>query len=421
MKLLQLYESILNAACLSVDADGFVSVRLQNDNSPTTVNGKRLALPTQKHLANPQPDSKMIFHPLSENIMRGESEVTTKLRHSFNVRFNFTFAAVAQSLLQIASSVAEHHKLNPEQSEVLSALKDADETTLVNFSKIMVNSIKNDPGKSFVNIYLKRGGKIGDKKYARIGVVSFPFYEQLQNKEEDVCGVKLRVKDRATLKALCEYIFPAIKNTEAYNAGSDSQIAPFLEALMKTVKCLAMCFNDIFDLFNKHIEGYEELVFNSDWVETLDNLPSLMNEIRMIPIQAGNEGSTKANGVVGSNLPTQQPLVTPVTQPIQNTAYTPPVPMQTNYHNQQYNQPVVQNPTMPQGLVKTDKGIDLQSLLKSNPAMFGNHNFQQQMQQVQAPYVPRFANPQFNQPQNNFNQNPGYPMPGNNFNRFGSV
>lgn len=421
MKLLELYESILKAACLSVDNDGFVSVKLQNDNSPSMVNGKRLALPTQKHLANPQPDSKMLFHPLAENIMRGESEVITKLRHSFNVRFNFTFAALGQSLLQIASSIAEHHKLSPEQSEVLSALKDADETTAINFSKIMINSIKNDPGKAFVNIYLKRGGKIGEKKYARIGVVSFPFYEQLQNKDEDVCGVKLRVKDRATLKALCEYIFPAIKNPEAYNAGSDSQIAPFLEALMKTVKCLAMCFNDIFDLFNKHIDGYEELVFNSDWVEGLDNLPSMMGEIRMIPIQAGNEGSTKAIGTVGTNMPVQQPLVTPVAQQAPAQFVSP----QQSYHPQQqmgYNNPVVQNPTMPQGLIKTDKGIDLQSLLRSNPAVFGNQNFQhQQMQQVQAPYVPRFANPQFNQPQNNFNQNPGFPMSGNNFNRFGSV
>lgn len=414
MKLLELYESILKAACLSVDNDGFVSVKLQNDNSPSMVNGKRLALPTQKHLANPQPDSKMLFHPLAENIMRGESEVITKLRHSFNVRFNFTFAALGQSLLQIASSVAEHHKLTPEQSEVLSALKDADETTAINFSKIMINSIKNDPGKAFVNIYLKRGGKIGDKKYARIGVVSFPFYEQLQNKDEDVCGVKLRVKDRATLKALCEYIFPAIKNTEAYNAGSDSQIAPFLEALMKTVKCLAMCFNDIFDLFNKHIDGYEELVFNSDWVEGLDNLPSMMGEIRMIPIQAGNEGSTKANGTVVNTMPVQVPLVTPVAQ-------------QTPVHfvsPQQYNNPVVQNPVTPQGLIKTDKGIDLQSLLRSNPAVFGNQYSQHyQHQQPQAPYVPRFANPQFSQNQNmnGFNQNPVMGYPGNNFNRFGNV
>lgn len=415
MDILKLYEAILNAACLSVDNDGFVSVKLNNDNSPFTVNGKRLVLPTTHHLSNPQPDSKILFHPLSENIMRGESEVVTKLRYAFNVRLNFTFAAVGQSLLQIASSVAEHHKLNPTQSEMLSALKDADETTLVNFSKIMINSIKQDPEKSFINIYLKRGGTIDNKKYARIGVVSFPFYTQLLSTDEKVCDVKLRVKDRATLKALCEYIFPMIKDPEAYNAGSDSQIAPFLDALMKTVKNLAMCFNDVLDLFNKQINSHEDLVFNSDWVEPFDNLGSMLNQIRMIPVQAGNEGSSKANGMVALNAPTPAALTTPVQAPV-----VQPQPfIQQGYPPvHQFGHPVQQMPQQqPQtGLIKTDKGIDLHSLMRSNPSMFANNPlaYQQQVpQHYQAPYVPRFGQPQQPVYHGHPGQFPGQPMPAN--------
>lgn len=369
MELIELYKNIVGCCGMVSDADGFLSFKLENNSTPAMVNGKRLVLPTQAQLMNSDQTNRIVFHPLSENIVRGESDVVSKLRSAFNIRLNVTFAAIAQNLLRLIASAAEHHKLTPDQSELLSLVKDVDDKTLTAFTKMMLNSIGDSPEKSFINIYLKRRCIIDGKIWGRGGVVSFPLMDELQKEQEQYYGVKLRAKDRSALIQLHEYIFPGLTKPEQYNRGSDSAVAPFLDALMKTVMSVVSKFNDVLELYGSLIDEHDELVFNSDWVESFENLETLLPQIRQIPMQAGNEGRARVGETPISPV---QSVATPAPPPL--NYHTPQPPPQSvapvyGHQPQQYHQP--QQPQPPQ-LVETDRGVTFDSLMRTNPAFAAN-------------------------------------------------
>ena len=424
LDLTQLYKSILRFSGLDADSDGYISVMIDDRREPAVMNGARLVLPLEQHLRNNNAKEKIVFHPLSENILRGESDVIIKLREVINVRLNFTFGIIAQSLLSLIASPELHKGLNPDQTELLIAVKDVDETTVKNFTSLMVEGIKNQASKVFLNIYLKRGGSIGTKRYSRVGIYSFNMYEEFLKDSNEIFGVKLRVKDKEAFKQIYQYILPMlVEDTTAYNRGSESELAPFLDCLMKTSISVASRFNDIFDKFGEYIDQSSKLVFDADWVETFDNLSIMIPDVRRVPVQAGNEG-----GMVVSTQEQQRPSL-PVPPP---PAQMQPAPPQQYGYTPPYQQPM-QQPQLP-AVRHTDRGLDWRSMQTANPAMSMSGNamapyFQQQQhnayqQQVAQPPVwasspaPQYPNQGFaNQGFQNQNMQPqGFNPYGSNIN-----
>lgn len=382
---------------MQTDDTDMVSLKMGEKIEPVLIDGKRLVLPTQEHLNNAFATSKVIFHPLNENIIRGESEVINKLRTSFKIKFNITTAVLGQTLLKICASIAEHKHLNPEQSEMLSEIKDVDDNTFTTFGKIMVAAMKANADKAFVNVFLKSGAKLADRKYSRAGIVSFPMYEELIKGADHVFGVKLRVKDRKAYIQLFEYMYTHIQEPQLYNIGSNSQIAPFLEALLNTCAQLAENLNRVINLFKDKIDDPEALLFNSDWMDGFDKLEDLLPQIRNIPNQEPTNKPAQPQAqqspvAYATQAPQQQPMMQQV--PMQQ-----PQPMYAPQQPQQPQQP---------GLVKTENGLDFRSVLRNNnavaqtvmnnpmsmstmpmnPMMYPNPMQQQMMQQ------PRWAQPQ---------------------------
>lgn len=414
MNIIKLYESLLSCGGMTSDNDGFVSVKISDQTNPVLIEGKRLVLPTQAQLMAGDFQNRIVFHPLSENVLRSESEVITKLRSVMNVRANFTFGAVVQSLLQICASVAEHKNLTPEQAELLTCVKDVDEKTCVAWTSIMINSVKENPERCFVNIYLRKRCTINGKVWARGGITTFPLFEELIKEQDRYCGVKLRTKDRQAFIQIHEYLLPRIRESEAYNKGSDSSTAPFLDALMKTTLAIAQPMTDVLNLFGNKIDCGDELLFNDEWVDTFENLDVMIPQIRQIPTQAGNEGRVKAGE--GPMTPAAQPVI----------QYQTPVQQS---HVQQFIPPVTSNPfpiaPVVSALVDTGRGVTFDSLVRSNPSVAANAQVGNRMSGLtqpgyqSAPPVPRWAQQQqpmmmnqgFQQPmypQNGYN--PGYPV-----------
>lgn len=409
MNLIDTYKSILRFASLEADDDGFVYATIGDRKEPALVNGKRLVLPFTQHLRNP--DEKQIFHPLSENIMRGESEIIEKLKENINIKLNYTFGIIAQSLLLLATSPELHEQLDPDQTDALIALKDADPNTTKNFVKLMVAGMKKQPTRLFTNIYLKKGGSVRNKRYSRAGIVVFPTYNMLLKNDAEIFGTKLRVKDKDALKQLFQFVFPGIDVEENYNYGSDSTIAPYLDCLLKTAANLAGRFNDILDTYKNYIEDADKLVFDSDWVPMFDNLEILVPEIRHIPMQSGNEGRDR----VAESEPEQQSLVVPpvpsqlpptMQQPMQQPVMAMPY-QQPGYMPGMYPaQPMMSMPQQPKPEVKvTKRGLDFQSMKLANPMLGAAPNplqnqlaiqqYQQAMrqQQMQPPQYSQFGMP----------------------------
>lgn len=308
MDIIKLYKDILSVANLRVSEDGYVSRVILDESSPFMVEGKRLVLPTQQHLNNPDKTTRVIFHPLRENPLHGESEVLVSFRQALNTHLNISIGLLLTQMLQLATSDAEHSKLSPDQSAFLSRLKKADETTFINFTKLLQAMPIDQTKQAFVQVFLKKGGEHNGRKYKRIGVVHFPLYQELIKKvpkgapRDKVYDVDLRAHDRDNYIALMEYVFNQIGTPGAYNAPSDSDIAPSTEAIMAALLKVGSELNDQIDLFSNIFEDIESMKINSDWVETFDNLSNYIVDIRKIPTQLGNEGSSLKGQGTGNKL-----------------------------------------------------------------------------------------------------------------------
>lgn len=420
MKLLEIYKAILAAAGLVVTEDNFVSSNVDGKLSPFLVGGKRLTLPTFDHQRNPDKSNMVLFHPLCENTLRGESEVMAAFRAALNANLQYVIGWLSYQLLTINGSVDLHATLTQDQHEFLSKVKQIDENTLKFLEKIMKAMPVGQVGKCFASIFVKRSGEVGGKKYARVGVVSFPLYNELKSttskESKEVYGVKVtRNRDRDALIALYEYLIPNVEVPGSHNVGSNDLIAPNLDALMRGFMSVAGPLNDVINLFFDKLHEPEKILFNADWVEAFGDLKELQNEIRSVPMQAGNEGA--ANKAMpepiaqAAPVPVPQPAPAPYMMPMQAVPQMQPVPgFMPQPMGQQYFQQQPMQMAAPQP-VRTAAGVEWGSLVHASPAlaqtvnmtlmgqgmmqqnMGGRAAFGQPVQQQQ------FHQPQFHQPQ----------------------
>ncbi len=392
VKLIELYKNILKYVKLEVDENGFVysgykSAVNSDSPKPTTVGGARLVLPLPENLKNYNPGKMIIFHPLCENILRGESDVLVAFRAIMNVRLNYTMAIIAKSLLVVCGNKELHKNLTPEQAQLLYKLDLVDETTINNFILLMTSAVKKKPEGSFVCVILRKGISIRDKRYSRAGIVKFPILNELDN-EEAPYGVKLRQKDIDIYKSLLDFMLPGIAVQDTYSFGSDSTIAPSMEAIMMSSIKIASRMNDILEEYKDYIDGYEDLMFDSNWVDDFSNLDSLDQEIRRIPMQFGNEGGTKVSERNSSPIPVPT-IPDPISPQSAQQQYAPAVTH--DQHQQQFQnpqnqvqQPQYQNQAPQPNLIKTDKGLDFRSVVSNNPSLaYGNPVTQRLYDQVQ--------------------------------------
>lgn len=300
MSLTKLYKEILKTGLMSVDNEGMVvqisSVDEDRENkySPVVIDGLRLVMPTQYHIDNPDVETKIIFHPLSENALQGESAVINKLKLMTSVAVNLSIFNLIRGLCTLALSVEDHKKLTPEQSEILSILKNIDNKSVKDFIKIILAGIKKEGYENFFfKIFLKRGGSIDGKKYARVAVVTFKFYEELCKNPEEVYGIPLRKKDQGVLKELLEYILPNIGKPHAYDQGSDDHVAPYLDALMSGIAGVATSINKVTERFADFLQEPEKIKISVGFQKLMRDLTVYLPEVRRIPAQRGNQGNRK--------------------------------------------------------------------------------------------------------------------------------
>lgn len=358
--LLKIYTDVLAFAGMKVDDNARVYTRVNDEKQYVMIGGLPIVLPTEAHLRTANIKEKLIFHPLSENILKqGEPEIVQKLRKFINIRLNSTFGIIAQSLLVLAASEKLHPQLTPDQTELMITLKHADNTMVKHWSEIMVKTFSQK--KSFVDIYVRYGGTFKEQRYFRIGVTSFPVYEELKPEKGPLFGVHVRNKDRETLRELYRFILPGIDLPEQYSFGSNSNTAPYLDALMHSAMNVASRFNAIIDQYQDYIitescgMTLDQLKFSADWVDAFEDLDVLLPAIRRIPAQLVTE---------------EVPAVAAAPAPAPAPAYpiAAPVPVAP-----QMAAPMVAPPAPePQGLQYTSHGLDFKSLVRQQPALAMN-------------------------------------------------
>lgn len=293
-----LYKAVTGAIGLEADANGLLSMNVDGQLLPCELDGKRMALPTQEVLKTADWDHVVGFHPLSENILRGESPILKKLRMLMNLRITYVASTLLSRLLEIGVDHDYHKKLSPTAAEFLSRIPNVDEKTYKALDKIL-DSLELVGERRLVSIYLKRGGVFKDEKFTRVAVTSFPITDQFEADGHEIFGVKMRGKDKESIKALFEYILPQADNLEVYSAGSNSSTAPYFHALCLAFIKVAKRLNSVVRIFKKHLENADQLHIDVDWEEMIGDL-SIYRDL--IPSLRGNEGevelsATEANVV----------------------------------------------------------------------------------------------------------------------------
>lgn len=276
--LLDFYRDILSFSSMSVNDNGYIECVLMDNSTMCMIDNKHLIFPTEERLRRFDFEKELIFHPMTESIVRGESEVQEKLRNSFLSKANISIYFLFLKLLEIAKDPARHVTLDPDQAEMLAIVKNVDQKCYDNFLTLGLNVLKGRMvDYRFVDMRLKRSGRYKDKQVDKLGVVFFPFYEKMQQKDV----AKLRVRDVEVIKSLYNYVFN-MKDEDAYNRPCHGTgTPPYLTSYLYAGAALATPINDAYDRFKSTFTGEEQSMilsytFNLDWYDQLIHIEKLL-------------------------------------------------------------------------------------------------------------------------------------------------
>jgi len=339
--------------------------------TPFVLEGKRLVLPTQEQLRNSGMSNVMVFHPLNENPTKGEAPVLARLRRAMSVRINWAIFRLMLEALRLATSYKEHEKLNPEQSEILSVLKNARTETMVAFVTMAQTAMADSYSDAFVKFYLRRGGNIRGKTYSRSCMVSFPFYNELKKGEKNCFKIDLPQADRDVIISLLEFIFPNIKDDEGYSRGSDSDVAPFTQAMYFGAGSVIGDINDCIERYRDFIRIADLMLIEANWGDEMNDLGSYIRDIRGVPQQMGSDGSARTSDEIANRTAiAASPAMPAPQQPPQQVAPVLPLSPNVQLGNplvaQQYN--AIQQTHQPQQQPQKPRGISLSDFVSKSQA-----------------------------------------------------
>lgn len=282
MPVLTIYKEILESMGLIVHDDGLVSTPSEEGPSPVFIKGMRLALPIESVLRHANWNEVVAFHPLSEDSMLSQSIVLHRLRDCIHIRLTFVATDLLLQLAQLAADTAKHTKLNPRQKEFLSMVPEMDQKAVDAVTSV-ADVISPVGDHKAVNIFLKRGGNLGGVSYQRTANVSFPIFEEFEEKSEkkgySICGVSMRKKDKEAIHQLLEYIFPNRDEPTYYSAGSSQSVAPYFDAMIKAYGNVAAQLNAKVELFASHLDNPVELKTNLTWLDKITDLSKFKGQL----------------------------------------------------------------------------------------------------------------------------------------------
>lgn len=334
MDLIELfYEPLLKGLSIEdLSGAGILSSTFNPDKpQAVTVGGKRLVLPTKDILRAGKNPDQIVFHPLSENVTRAESDIIKALRDYIQWRNQSVVAILASEMGRIAASPSEHKKLGPKAGKYLQQLPDFDEKTYNALIKLL-SRVTPDPDRRILSISLRQGSKTKDDGTLRSANVHFPILEDLAKEELEVFDMKMPSKKaKVRIHKLFEIILGDDETRESFSYGSRNMEAPYLHALLTTHSRIAAHLNGIVHVHAKLLgdEVAAQLTTDLSWVPGLEEFAKYRS---VVPPQSGNEGAikvedlakTKAKKDTKAPVAAAKPILAPPTDRVKEE--TPDVP-----------------------------------------------------------------------------------------------
>jgi hypothetical protein len=291
--LIEFYKDLLEMIDLNVDDEGNIFLTSKKMGKlPILVDGLPMVLPTNEQIktATKIEDgksvlAKVLFNPAEESAVRGENRSLLRFREIMERKINNSFAIIGEVMFSLLNAEKEINdpdilvfidELNKYKAPGIKKI--IDDNLLENWVKLYSKIVSLETNKLYLHNFLKKGGKIGDERFNRIAVLTFPVYEQLHEfkKGQTLYDVKLRNKDVHAYKAFHRFVFN--KTEEEILAGipfgSKHKIAPALHSLLMSYEFVKDHINGMVDLLQK--TGYDV-----DYLEEarLKDLPMPVDEI----------------------------------------------------------------------------------------------------------------------------------------------
>lgn len=307
-KLVELYRQLLTTCSHTVDEDGRVFLEaVKGKPTPIVVNDKDLYLPMAHHLRHPE-ENQIFFHPMSEQITRGESEIFTHLKRAMILKMITSMSMIGTGLLALQNDTAAQRRMSIDQVNIIMGLVDTDkEKSGTAWLAMMFREIKENPHRMDtwpLNIHMRRNGKFEGKPYRRVAVTHFPLLEKLFSGEklmDDAGKDRFRKKDYLMFQQVAKAIFPDVDKplSETYNEGYDGTLAPYTVCFLRAYKKLADRINHILTVMEEPLlatnSDYKILAgINTDWWELIspEGEDELTTLAKSIPPLAGNMGQS---------------------------------------------------------------------------------------------------------------------------------
>lgn len=316
--ILSFYSSLLATAGCTVDSEDRVFFQIGDEKpQPLTVGGKHLLIPTESALRSYDKETQAFFHPLSENIQRGESDVFKVFKRHVTTRIINAMSGLGVALLTLQMRPDIQRNMNQDQMELMLRLASADAKALSSFQLMVFRSIGENPDRLdqwALSFYPKRNGTFEGTVHRRVTVTSFPTYNHIKaggkitkgagKDEKDI----YRKQDYATYIEVMETLFPdlimlkANGVTEDYNAPGDASVAPILTSFLRAVAKVATRLNDVTETLGALLDAPTRaaVTIPLEWEDTVrhESRDALIRLQRRVPTLSGNDGDVETEDAI---------------------------------------------------------------------------------------------------------------------------
>lgn len=327
-KLNQFYAQLLaTVSHFPDDEDGSISAETNGTRLKPKIDDKLIYMPRDDVLRSGT-DDIVVFHPLSEQITRGESEVFKYFKRIALVKLISSFTVLGHGLLQLQDHPVLQRKMTSDQTDIIKGITASDKSSGMNWVKLCLMQLKDAPNRTDtwpIDIHMRRNGKYKDKAYRRVAVVRFPLFERIfagENIVKDDSTNMFRSKDQKTFQEIAKAIFPTIDDlgSEEYNSGYDDTLGPFTVCFLKSFKKLADRINFVTETMMEHLStiGVDSklILIDTEVLKVIDSedLSELAAAAKSVPALKYNMGVSDQNE--SDNVPKERTVngfkVTPV-------------------------------------------------------------------------------------------------------------
>ena len=334
--LTELYRSILQSMSIVADDEGYLSMVYNDkkfpwmitDESTQNKTARRMVLPTPFILKNPDWNSVVAFHPLSEDIMMGMSPVIRKVLEVVNLTLNIRINGLMAELIELATDPRKSKKISPKFADFMVAASEAGDSTPAAYKNMVRNIGMAKGSQRVIAVSVKRGSTLHGKNYSRVGVVKFPIVKEFDDKhttnaagkevaDYSIFGAKMTKKDRNAIRNIFMWVFPdSVTRPEEYCTGTNSMVAPYFDVIVRTYANICSRINAVVEMFGKALPNTESHITDLTWLPAIDDL-SKFNGMLPTPLEFNVGVTVKGDGrehqgaVVGQQTQTTAASVMP--------------------------------------------------------------------------------------------------------------